>query len=209
MEGHDTTALREHYERNGFYIHTTSVLPPELLERAARGIDDVREGIYDMGEEPLERRWTPGDELQALCKIEQPQRVNRALYEALCSPLLGQLAAEVTGAKMVQVWWLQLLYKPSTPDVPVVGGTTNVGWHQDQASWQVWDEGSELFTAWLALSDVTPDAGPMVFDRARIARARARVVTASDKTSMLSVQPSPFQKANNGGKSSTCCRRVA
>ncbi len=163
MEGLDTTALREHYERNGFYMHTASVLPPELLERAARGIDDVRDGIYDTGEEPIERSWNTGDDPRALCKIEQPQRANRALYEAICSPLLGQLAAAVTGAKMVQVWWVQLLYKPSTPGVPATVGTTNVGWHQDQASWQAWDEGSELFTAWLALSDVTPDAGPMVF----------------------------------------------
>jgi ectoine hydroxylase-related dioxygenase (phytanoyl-CoA dioxygenase family) len=29
----------------------------------------------------------------------------------------------------------------------------------------VWEEGSELFTAWIALSDVTPESGPMRFVR--------------------------------------------
>jgi len=163
MERLDARALCERYERDGFYMHTASVLPPELLARAARGIDDVREGIYDTGLPPVERRWNPGDDPQALCKIEHPQRANRALLEAISSPLLGQLAAAVTGATMVQVWWVQLLYKPGRLDRPAPGAPTSIGWHQDQASWHAWDEGSELFTAWLALSDVTPDAGPMVF----------------------------------------------
>ncbi len=163
MERLDTPALREHYERDGFYIHAAPVLPPDLLERAARGIEDVRDGTYDTGEAPVERRWNPGDDPRALCKIEQPQRASRALYEAICAPRLGELAAAITCARMVQVWWVQLLYKPSTSDVSSSGAATNVGWHQDQASWHAWAEGSELFTAWLALSDVTPDAGPLVF----------------------------------------------
>ena len=35
---------------------------------------------------------------------------------------------------------------------------TNIGWHQDRTYWQEWDDGSELFTAWIALSDVTAEA---------------------------------------------------
>lgn len=157
------TALRERYERDGFYIHAAPVLPPGLLERAARGLDEVRAGVYDTGEVPDGRLWNPGDDPHALCKIEQPQLANHALREALCSPLLGQLAGAITGAQMVQVWWVQLLYKPGTPDAASTAAATNVGWHQDRAYWPYWDEDSEVFTAWLALSDVTPDAGPMVF----------------------------------------------
>ena len=150
----------ELYERDGFYIHAESILSPNVLGRAARGLEQVREGVYDTGEEPAGRGWNPGDEPHRLCKIEQPQIADSALREALCSPLLGQLAAAVTGAKMVQVWWVQGLYKPGVADATSTG---NVGWHQDNSYWRDWEEGSELFTAWLALSDVTPDAGPMVF----------------------------------------------
>ena len=78
----------------------------------------------------------------------------------MLSPLLGELAGAITGAKRVQVWWVQGLVKPGTPDADAAA---KVGWHQDRAYWGDWDEGSELFTAWLALSDVTEDAGPMVF----------------------------------------------
>ena len=57
---------------------------------------------------------------------------------------------------------LQLLLKPPARSE---GAATNIGWHQDRHYWQVWEEGSELFTAWIALSDVTPEAGPMRFVR--------------------------------------------
>src|SRR5207248_3541703 len=83
--------------------------------------------------------------------------------ELVSHPTLGALAAEITGARWVQVWWVQLLYKPPTD--PEGMGSTNVGWHQDRHYWQVWEEGSELFTAWVALSDVTAASGPMRFVR--------------------------------------------
>ena len=63
---------------------------------------------------------------------------------------------------MVQVWWTQLLYKPPQSAQPT---NTVIGWHQDRSYWGVWEEGSELFTAWVALSDVTPSTGPMKFVR--------------------------------------------
>ncbi|MBI3112567.1 MAG: phytanoyl-CoA dioxygenase family protein [Ignavibacteriales bacterium] len=161
----ETTQLRERYEQNGYYIHAASILSPELLVRATRGLEDVCEGMYDTGLEPAERLWNPGDDPRALRKIEQPHLANYALREAINAPLLGQLAAAITGAGRVQIWWVQLLYKPGTPDVETVEVKTSVGWHQDQAYWREWEDGSELFTAWLALSDVTVEAGPMVFVR--------------------------------------------
>ncbi len=156
----EAETLRENWRRDGFYIHAESVLDPETLVLAAQGLDQVKDGLYDTGELPDSRAWNPGDDPRALCKIEQPHLGSVALREALRSPRLGQLAAAVTGAKRVQVWWVQGLVKPGTPDA---AAATNVGWHQDQTYWSAWEPGSELFTAWLALSDVTPESGPMVF----------------------------------------------
>jgi ectoine hydroxylase-related dioxygenase (phytanoyl-CoA dioxygenase family) len=91
-----------------------------------------------------------------------PQVANRAIMEVVSHAALGALAAELTGAEWVQVWWVQLLYKPPTRPG---GGSANVGWHQDRHYWQIWEDGSELFTAWMALSDVTVESGPMRFVR--------------------------------------------
>lgn len=157
--------IHEHYERDGFWMHRHPVAGAELLERAARGLEAVVDGISDTGEEPEHRNLgTAGS--RALVKIEQPQLASQSLRELLKSPQLGEVAARATGASQVQVWWVQGLYKPGVPASeaglsPANG--TNVGWHQDRFYWQEWEEGSELFTAWLALSDVTSDAGPMVF----------------------------------------------
>src|SRR5262249_12795961 len=83
---------------------------------------------------------------------------SRAILELVSHPLIGQVAAAATGAKRVQVWWVQLLHKPPTPKN--VKGGTNVGWHQDRKYWGAWTSESELFTAWVALSAVTPESGP-------------------------------------------------
>jgi hypothetical protein len=150
------------YEADGFYLTPEPILPRGLVDRAAAGMDAIRHGEYDRGRAPQPSLWNPGDDENLLCKIEQPQFASQAIYDLFCHPALGETAAALTGAEeFVQVWWVQLLYKPATsPD----GATnTNVGWHQDRYYWGQWEEGSELFTAWIALSDVRPESGPMRF----------------------------------------------
>jgi hypothetical protein len=155
-------AARARYEQDGFFIHSKPLLPADLLRRAVEGMDALRAGEYEAGVPPQPSYWNPGDEPGKLCKIEMPQVASRAIHELVSHPALGELAAALTGAQRVQVWWVQLLYKP-----PATTGQsgTNVGWHQDRHYWQVWEEGSELFTAWVALSEVTSEAGPMRFVR--------------------------------------------
>ncbi len=157
------TVTREQYERDGFVILNRPLIPSGLLQRAIEGMDAIRRGEYDTGRTPQPSVWNPGDDPNALCKIEMPQMANRAILELVSHPAIGAAAAAATGAHTVQVWWVQLLYKPCLP--PDVTAKTNVGWHQDRHYWGQWEPGSELLTAWVALSDVTPSSGPMVFVR--------------------------------------------
>lgn len=161
MSGCLGVSPRTFYETMGFYIHAESLFPDELVQRAVLGMDELREGRYETGVPPEESFWNPGDDANKLCKIEMPQVANRSIMELIGHPALGKLAAETTGARMVQAWWVQLLIKPPAANVSARG--TNVGWHQDRQYWDAWTPDSELFTAWVALSDVTADAGAMVF----------------------------------------------
>lgn len=161
MQTDEALPARQRYEQDGFYICTDPLIPLDLVERAVAGMDAVRAGNYDTGVPPRPSRWNPGDDPNALCKIEKPQIANRAIMELVSHPALGEKAAEVSGARAVQVWWVQLLYKP--PSAPGQEPRTNIGWHQDYSYWGAWEEESELFTAWVALSDVTPETGPMNF----------------------------------------------
>jgi hypothetical protein len=155
--------IHQQYETDGFYIHREPIIPDELIRRASAGMDALRAGEYETGIPPRQSYWNPGDSPQKLCKIEMPQIANRAIMELVSHSAIGEIAHKITGAKRVQVWWVQLLGKPSA----VSDGTiqTNIGWHQDRQYWKIWAEGSELLTAWVALTNVTADAGPMKFVR--------------------------------------------
>lgn len=161
MPAEETVPERIRYRRDGFVVCRQPLLPLDVVERAKAGMDAVRAGEYDTGTPPRPSRWKPGDDPNALCKIEKPQIASRAIMELVSHPLLGAKAAQVSGAEAVQVWWVQLLYKP--PSRPGQQAGTNIGWHQDYNYWGAWEEESELFTAWVALSDVGPDSGPMNF----------------------------------------------
>ena len=205
MTAANTEDTQSAYERDGFYIHAESVLSPEVPARAAEGLEAVRAGTSDTGELPASG-WGHKADLLALTKIEQPQLACAALREALASPRLGEVAAAATGAAMVQVWWVQGLVKPGTPGGV---GTTTVGWHQDKTYWSDWEDGSELFTAWLALSDVTEEAGPMVFvpGSHRWGLLPGGDFFAQDQESLRALSKS--RKADSGGKWLISCPPVA
>jgi ectoine hydroxylase-related dioxygenase (phytanoyl-CoA dioxygenase family) len=150
-------SARSQYETDGFYFGP-AIVPPELIARATQHMDDVIAGKYETGIKPNSRTWNPGDDPRKLIKIDDAHKSDRTIHELVSLPQLGKLAAEVTGAKMVQVWATQLLFKP-----PGREETGNVGWHQDRQYWKYWD--GEVFTAWVALSDVTAQSGPMKMAR--------------------------------------------
>ncbi len=154
---------RGQYRSEGFAIAAEPILPQDVVSRAVDGMDAIRRSEYDTGGPPQPSHWNPGDDPNELCKIEMPQFASRAIMDLVSHRDLGAWAAGVTGARMVQVWWVQLLYKPVGE--PSGQQNVNIGWHQDRHYWRTWEEGSELFTAWVALSDVTRDAGPMRFVR--------------------------------------------
>ena len=163
MQAKEFKKARAQYESDGFYISQRSIIPDELVQRAVQGMDAVRAGEYETGMPPQPSLWNPGDNSNKLCKIEMPQLANRAIMELISYSGLGKMAAAITGAQMVQVWWVQLLYKP--PGRQAAESNTHVGWHQDAQYWQVWQESHELFTAWVALNYVTAESGPMKFVR--------------------------------------------
>ena len=156
-------AARAQYEHDGVYVSPQPVIPLDVVSRASAGMEALMRGEYETGVAPQPSYWNPGDGANKLVKIEMPQACNRAIMDLVSHPALGELAASLTGADMIQVWWVQMLVKPSK--APDGGVGPQVGWHQDRQYWEVWEEGSELFTAWVALTDVTADSGPVRYVR--------------------------------------------
>jgi len=141
------------------YCILPSILPEDLIRRTVDGMDAVMRCEYETGLTPLDAWWSPNDPPTKIRKIDQAHISNRAIFEAVTQPALGELVATVTGARMVQVWAVQLLHKPAGGDAKGA-----VGWHQDYFYWKNWwTPESNVFTAWLALSDVREECGPMHF----------------------------------------------
>jgi ectoine hydroxylase-related dioxygenase (phytanoyl-CoA dioxygenase family) len=154
----DPVAAGEEFRRLG-YTFGPKVLPHDLIRRCDTAMDDVMDGRYDTGDAPLDLWWTKGDDPSRLRKIDQAHVASRVIHETVTHPALGRWIGEALGVDRVQVWCVQLLHKPGAG-----GDQTTVGWHQDYQYWRTWwRPESEVFTCWLALSDVTVSSGPMAF----------------------------------------------
>ncbi len=152
-------AARTSYERDGFFL-APAILPAELIQRLTVAMDAVMRGEFETGVAPVGYNgFAYGQKPASLVKIDNAHRSNRTILEAVTHPLLGEWAAAVTGAARIQVFCTQLLVKP-----PGTSESVNVGWHQDMEYWCSSMQGG-LFTAWLAVSDVPLEAGPMRFVR--------------------------------------------
>ena len=146
------------YQQQGF-VQGPSVLPRDLIDRVQLAMDDVIDGNYETGIRPRDFRKPDHDHAKDLCKIDQPHVANQTIYEAITYPEFGKSIAESIGVNRLQVWAVQLLYKPGGTNV-----NASVGWHQDYQYWaKWWTPESNIFTAWLAISDVEAESGPMCF----------------------------------------------
>jgi ectoine hydroxylase-related dioxygenase (phytanoyl-CoA dioxygenase family) len=152
-----STDLDEQYAAQGFAVVPEPIVDRDLVARAAVAVDRVVAGEYVTGNAPSQRFWNPGDDPSLFVKIDQVHRCDPALLEVASHTGIGAVAATATGAMRVQVWATQLVVKPSGP-----GDGTALGWHQDDLYWRdFWD--GEVFTCWVALADVGPDAGPVTY----------------------------------------------
>jgi len=81
---------------------------------------------------------------------------NDSMAALATAPLLGAVAARLTGAESIRVFNTSLIYKPPR----VTGDAVQVGWHNDRAYWQMCTS-SSMLTAWIALCDVEAVMGPL------------------------------------------------
>ena len=164
----DADAAR--FRERGFHLEPRPLFTADALAAAVQGMDSVVRGQEDTSgltgpaADPNTERWRRATfRPNELIKLENPQWVSTGIRALLAEHggALGALAARLTGATWVQIWHVQLLGKPS---VEGSGEGSLVGYHQDRNYHSGdWDDPSEIFTAWIALSDVTEAAGPMRF----------------------------------------------
>jgi len=152
-EDQDMSNTREEYLNLGYALGPI-VLNDDLLHRVNGAIDQILEEQPERSN--LGGKYQPE---QDLGKFNEAHIYCPEILEAVTQPALGKAIAQLTGTNKVQIWATQMLNKP--------GGTNSkasVGWHQDYQYWQpFWTPDSDLFTVWLAFSDVKESSGPVNF----------------------------------------------
>ena len=125
------------------------------IQKSKNAFWDVINCKYDTGVEPENRFWNLGDDLKKIIKIDKPHLSSHRLYDLITQKKFGQVLAKITKARKIQVWHTQGVWKPTG------GGLKgNAGWHRDIQYWPFW-EPDGVFTAWIALTDVFPNSGPV------------------------------------------------
>ncbi|MBI89512.1 MAG: hypothetical protein CMG60_05435 [Candidatus Marinimicrobia bacterium] len=124
---------------------------------ARNGLWSVINGKYETGVCPETRFWNLGDDINSIIKIDKPHLCNRAVWNLVTDKQFGTCLATVTNAKQIQIWHSQVVWKPKSKE-----DSGNAGWHRDSQYWPFWSK-KGLYTAWIALSDVCSNSGPVRF----------------------------------------------
>jgi ectoine hydroxylase-related dioxygenase (phytanoyl-CoA dioxygenase family) len=140
------------FDERGYHIQHGVYSDAEVAAINAAA-DRVIAGAYDKGQPPDCRmdRQEPVD----LIKIDNTWKADPTMAGAVLSPRIGHIASQLLQVPGILMWHDQLLDKPAH------GGRV-VTYHQDWAYWQMIAE-CRTVTCWIALDDVLPESGPMVF----------------------------------------------
>jgi ectoine hydroxylase-related dioxygenase (phytanoyl-CoA dioxygenase family) len=71
-------------------------------------------------------------------------------------PMIGAIAARLSGSRTIRLWHDQMIFKPSDSE----GSKTGIGWHTDRAYWQTCSS-DKMLTAWIPFHDCSEEMGTL------------------------------------------------
>jgi ectoine hydroxylase-related dioxygenase (phytanoyl-CoA dioxygenase family) len=142
------------YRAHGWWV-SQSVLDKELIELLRFGVERYYADERDKDlftNVPTDWKSEHGEVLRQNDYISLQIR---EVAEFVRHPQVPAMAAVLAGTSEIRLFHDQLLYKPSG-----TAAATTVGWHNDRSYWQTCTS-DEMITAWIPLTDVTRDMGPL------------------------------------------------
>jgi hypothetical protein len=144
------------YAEHGWIVSPRQ-LDHALLDQALQGLEQHWAGHRDQtlaGAGKGFADWMPGDEA-ATRNNEYLSLQNAKVRRLALSPVIGEVAAELTDATTVRLFDDQMVYKPGGQQDAVVG------WHVDGDYWGTCSS-RKMLTAWIPLHDCPEELGPLV-----------------------------------------------
>lgn len=148
----------EFYRQHGWY-RSKRVLPEALLDQAFLGIQRHLSGERDwiLPSTSGFSDWKPKDG-NTLRNSEVVALQNAQVRALALYPLLGAIAARLTGTPTIRYFADTLIEKPGI----LPGIESVVGWHTDRAYWGTCTSDSML-TMWIPFQDCTIEMGPLLY----------------------------------------------
>jgi hypothetical protein len=141
------------YREHGFYL-SKKLFSDEEIDAALRGSERYYAGDIDEPDASLPDDFKPKASYDGLRKSDYASFFNRDLGHLARSPLVGAVAARLSGSPSIRLWHDQLLYKPTDhPDKKA-----NVGWHTDRGYWKTCSS-ANMLTAWIPFHDCDEEMG--------------------------------------------------
>lgn len=142
------------YQKHGYYASKT-LFSEEAMDAVLAASERFYRGEVDEPYVTVPERYRPSGKYGAgLRKHDESSMFNRTLRDLVTHPMLGAIAARLTGSPSIRLWHDQLLYKPT--DAP--DKQSNVGWHTDRGYWKTCTS-SNMITAWIPFHDCDEDMG--------------------------------------------------
>ena len=116
------------------FVFTDQVFSYFDTENSKNAFWSVINCEYDTGIEPENRFWNPGDNPKDIIKIDKPHLSSKVIFDLITNQRFGELLANITNSKKIQVWHSQGVCKPSGG-----GHRGNAGWHRDIQYWPFWE----------------------------------------------------------------------
>ena len=146
------------YQERGYYLSPV-ILSDQQIDAAVAGSERFYAGdVTDPGIEALERYRPTGTVPEGLRKNDYAAFFCPELAALTRQPILGAIAARLTGSPSIRLWHDQLLYKPT--DRPEQ--RARVGWHTDRQYWLCCSSDAML-TAWIPFHDCDEEMGSIAF----------------------------------------------
>ncbi len=146
------------YQEHGYYLSPV-ILDEAQIDAAIAGSERFYAGdVSDSGIKALARFRPTGTAPEGLRKNDYASFFCPELAVLTHQPILGAIAARLTGAPSIRLWHDQLLYKPTdSPDKPA-----RVGWHTDRQYW-LCASSDAMLTAWIPFHDCDEAMGSIAF----------------------------------------------
>ncbi len=148
----------ESYRQQGYYI-SKKLFSEQEIEDAVYGSERFYAGERDFAVPAAVRPfegWKLGDG-DGLRINDYVSIQNRELLPLGLNPLIGAIAARLSGSQSVRLWHDQMIYKPADK----TASKTCIGWHTDRAYWRTCTS-DNMLTAWIPFQDCNEAMGPLM-----------------------------------------------